>query len=788
MVFSNKIKQLKAYLLVFILVIVANGCTDAYESSEADSPLTFRVNIINSDQNATRATVDGEDAWGENTIDCVELLIFDASGSRILYQKHSDLKTNDTYTATVNQSKGNFILNDTYRIYAIANCPVGIDLNTEATTLNDLKSLTYVDEVIYKRDENKRFLMDGILEEIINDGSESSHLIDINLKRAAAKIQVNVSCPADYESSNNIKLYSTLEYGFFNFAKKTTLTGDVIPDSEWVLGQQNTFPQVPQFEAGLNKGKSFTVYSFASDWSSTGDSNNSVYAIINLPYTKVGTELRINNFFKIPINFSRLPQGETSEINRLKRNYFYEITAIVNKIGSEEAEEPIELDTEYKIGEWKVIDIDVAGGNDPIKSARYLVVNEKEINMNDITFYNGPKYSASDKIKISDVKITYNNNMGQLLEVTDTTTIFNLNVLMNTPQYNVGDTSKGYIRINKTSLPDELNNSESGNLEISSYHLDIITNEILSNSLLVKKIEFTVTLDDGASPTLYETITVTQYPAEYATNTQGWFSFKTPMSTSTSSSSNWGAFRQVNLGTNGIGAVTNMNQGYRGTTSSGIFTSRVVKEYNIQSGKSTISNYGNWGSNKYPTGSNFSHTNAHIYSVRISKQPSDNTSLGYIDNNKSWSDINTGINAGFISPFFMIASQLGAASTTSKASDAFDHCKQYVEVTYKKSTFSGSISSGVYKNTDSSNLLNDWVVYSDWRLPTEAELKIIASYQNDNGAVAVVLAGSHYWGITGNTSRVSIPNHTGSTAANGNAFVRCVRDVKPGDPNFNLKY
>ena len=71
MVFSNKIKQLKAYLLVFILLIVANGCTDVYESSEADSPLTFRVNIINSGQNATRATVDGEDAWGENTIDCV---------------------------------------------------------------------------------------------------------------------------------------------------------------------------------------------------------------------------------------------------------------------------------------------------------------------------------------------------------------------------------------------------------------------------------------------------------------------------------------------------------------------------------------------------------------------------------------------------------------------------------------------------------------------------------------------------------------------------------------------
>ena len=37
------------------------------------------------------------------------------------------------------------------------------------------------------------------------------------------------------------------------------------------------------------------------------------------------------------------------------------------------------------------------------------------------------------------------------------------------------------------------------------------------------------------------------------------------MSTSTSSSTtNWGAYRQVNLGTNGIGTVTSITTGYNG--------------------------------------------------------------------------------------------------------------------------------------------------------------------------------------------------------------------------------
>ena len=58
----------------------------------------------------------------------------------------------------------------------------------------------------------------------------------------------------------------------------------------------------------------------------------------------------------------------------------------------------------------------------------------------------------------------------------------------------------------------------------------------------------------------------------------------------------------------------------------------------------------------------------------------------------------------------MIASQLATVSVMPSSESAFEHCKNYVEVTFKSSTFSGSIKDGQYSNATSGNSLNDWVV------------------------------------------------------------------------------
>ena len=151
--------------------------------------------------------------------------------------------------------------------------------------------------------------------------------------------------------------------------------------------------------------------------------------------------------------------------------------------------------------------------------------------------------------------------------------------------------------------------------------------------------------------------------------------------------------------------------------------------------------------------------------------------MGYPVMTGNLTNDNTAANAITISPAFMIASQLGVTSSGVGRTTAYTHCQDYVEVTYRSPNFNGSISGGNYSGGSG---ISDWVVYSDWRLPTKSEVEIIAQYQDADGAVAEVLGGANYYALTGtSTDAVPVPGKTGSSK-----YIRCVRDVKPGDPNF----
>jgi hypothetical protein len=105
------------------------------------------------------------------------------------------------------------------------------------------------------------------------------------------------------------------------------------------------------------------------------------------------------------------------------------------------------------------------------------------------------------------------------------------------------------------------------------------------------------------------------------------------------------------------------------------------------------------------------------------------------------------------SPAFMIASQLGAVSTTDDPIVASTHCGTYMEV-----------------GTDGTR-------YVGWRLPTKQEIEVIIGYQDGtytSGITMVtVLGGQYYWALDGTTAYVS----TGSGGSTNTGFVRCVRDL-----------
>lgn len=146
-------------------------------------------------------------------------------------------------------------------------------------------------------------------------------------------------------------------------------------------------------------------------------------------------------------------------------------------------------------------------------------------------------------------------------------------------------------------------------------------------------------------------------------------------------------------------------------------------------------------------------TNNHMYVLQVTST-SDKYVLGrpVLDGNYQSQD-------KVVSPAFMIASQLGAVTTTDSGTTAATHCGTYMEV-----------------GTDGTR-------YVGWRLPTKQEIEVIIDYQNGaytSGVTMVeVLGGQYYWSLDGTSAYVS----TGSEGTATNAYVRCVRDLTLAEVN-----
>ena len=131
-------------------------------------------------------------------------------------------------------------------------------------------------------------------------------------------------------------------------------------------------------------------------------------------------------------------------------------------------------------------------------------------------------------------------------------------------------------------------------------------------------------------------------------------------------------------------------------------------------------------------------------------------------------------NSKLVSPSFVIASRLGAVlssysglsgmSNDKKRIVFADHCKNYVEVDDVNNDKKAPV-----------------VVYDNWRLPTEAELKIIMKIQgtkNTNAdAIDYLLNGRYYMSASGPIFNEKYDQSNSSTATNDNAAIRCVRDA-----------
>ena len=750
---------LKTVMLLPLLAACSSE-TDSFLSGTGTEGNAIVLQFSTGDTSLSRATVPSEEG-AEVAVEHLDVFIFEESGGKKHYERVTGC-TNKEGTVTLAAKREDFAADTGYWVYLIANSThATVDFDAIAD-LNSLKAMTQQDRDIFLTglgdisEAPQSFLMDGIAYAdaqepaaaapvVLYNGVKSDDTkLKVTLRRAAAKVIVHI------KKGEKVTFDQELEgaipgYYLRNMPYTTSLLAGVGGEADLrTPGLVNT-----DYFDWTAEQITVTAYAYAHEWADAS-LEKEVRLVVNIPmrYTDESrneTEY-VSSYYQIPI----------SEHKVLERNTCYQVTVTVNAPGALDPSEPEELtDIQYSVKDWKNINVDINGDERPI----FLYVNEEEMEMHNIAEDNTTlEFVSSSSVKAKITRVYYIDKFGQeqdLNEIPNTDNDYGISTGGWRPTWN----NRCTIKI----TPDEGIN---GKLDVYS---------TLPENNTIRYIDFDVTNADGIT----RKVTVAQYPLEYITNIQGWYSYRDDFGTlDTYNNPTETSYEKLNgLDMTDWESTSKITQRYCGSSWSNsewtytnnpsnntFFGSKVAIEKT--DGTSTIRYY-SWGEDTRTEGNWWNPTtyysyyvqngssitgldNARMYHVRITASSGDYT-IGKPRITDGKTDPGAD-NAQLVSPSFMIASQLGAVLAAENVNVAASHCEQYVEV---------------YKDPQNQKTIH----LKDWRLPTEAELKIIMKFQDTSDAMDVVLSGDRYWSASGLVVTDEDDRNPSDKA------IRCIRDA-----------
>lgn len=733
-------KQLLHYIVFCCLAaccFTACDHEDIFRQTETEGDgNSIILNLASGKLPLTRANVEANGA--EIAVSHLDVLIFNQDGTKVWHERVDGIKDGKD-KITLSAQRSTFDENESYWVYLIANSTADVSIfEDENFTLTSLNALKQEDKDIHMTGlasatgVPQTFLMDGVAYPkgeqepatvkmvVLNSGDKTNDTeLQTVLRRAAAKIVVNIKSGEHVQFDNGPQTYHA-GYYLRNMPYSTSVIKPAMMDKD------DAELMTPE----LNNGGYFkwtpsvitvTAYAYAHVWDNASTLEKEVRLIVNIPMNYLpdnATEWKFldNSYYQIPVSTKK----------ELNRNTCYEVNVTVDAPGGSNPSKPVLLkDISYSVRDWDEERINVGGDTD---RPAYLTLNEYEMEMHNMADDNTTlEFASSSEVTATIDRVYYIDKFGQEKELTQIT-----NGSADEWGENIGSDyrpnwkNRCIIKI----TPDE---NITGKIQV---HGDVPGNNA------VRYIIFTVENEEG----IKREVKVAQYPLEYITNIQGWYSYRSDFGGTT-----WENYRDPSQK-----RVSAYNYDSRNDTWSYsatrygndyIFTSKVAEEIETGSnrGKSSISYYyyNRWQTS-LSTNEIWNAGNARMYHVQITASSGDYT-LGQprITNGKTDPGED---NAELVSPSFMIASQLGAVFSISDEEMAASHCREYVEVA------------------------QDGTVYDDWRLPTRTELEIIMEFQyKENAAMDEVLAGPSYWSASG-----LVYNNKGSGTAK---TIRCIRDA-----------
>lgn len=707
---------------------------------------------------STKATV-GSLSY-EAHVDHLDILVFKMDGSLYWHERVSVTSSTGSHTLSVGtqyfaqkDASGNVESHPRYNVHVLANCTNEITFIEDSRTLimrsaggavKEYRTAGEIGSVIMQEPNlhlsglnltaaPSSFLMHSLAGSVYlsDDDPEKNIVIDAQLKRAAAKVIITIKEGERVEFTEGddfgaSDLFNESEGGMYyirNLPYKTTLFPQDRLTSEkdnllttvrtnnahfsWSPSSYLTDTEAMKDETSYCDQVTLVTYVYEHSWTNQGVFEYEPCAVVNLPLISLkdegGYDVHANSWYKIP-----LTKGTTFE-----RNNCYKVNVVINYAGATSLMEPIVVpDITYEVvnyrdqnNGWNTASVNVSQSDRP----KYLTISDTEVEMHNVTFNDEIRFTSSSEVTVSVAEIYYYDKFGVKKTVTNNNNI------------KVTASSGLYGTINVSSPLPENNTPRYIKVKVSNGEVED------------------------------RTFLVTQYPLEYITNIQGYYSYRSDFGGTTYEA--YESSRYVAVGSwNESGKNWKSYYNAGGSNTSYFFTSKVATQKT--DGTSTIQYY-KWSKsgNKYKISTtDVALTNGRMYNVKLTSSSGEYSlgvpkldSRGYTDNSVE--------NSKLVCPSFMIASQLGATYAPTSVEQAASHCSQYVE-TYKDN--SGKV-----------------IHLDDWRLPTEEEIKIIIKFQYaQNAAMDEVLSGRYYWSATG-----QVENTESSSASGSSSAVRCIRNA-----------
>ena len=676
------------------------------------------LNITSGKGTVSRAST-VEDNEVETRIRHLDVLVFEETGGKYVHNERVAVDKVGDGKITLAVKRSDFSKDKKYFVYLLANSTLDAGVFKDKT-LAEIKTLKQEDQRIHMtgnpdiQEAPDCFLMDGcayVKGETepqsptaipLTDGVEANNTeLNVVLRRAAAKIVVTIRQGEKVEFDRKL---GNEGYYLMNMAYITPLLGEVeVTDAEL---------RTPDLTAGsyfnwaTDNTITVTAYSYSNFWEDK-PLDRETCLVVNIPLREKNDESKEypNSYYKIPL----------SEAKRLDRNTYYDVTVTVNAPGAANMNKPLTLDDiSYDVRPWTEKVINVGGETDRPK---YLTVNTDSVEMINIADDNTTLHFASSADVTVDVdEVYYIDKFGQRQ------TVRNHGV---------------------TAVP---TGDLTGNIKL---HSPVPTNNT------IRYIKLTVW---NRTDNLSHEVIVAQYPLEYITNIQSWYSYRDDFKTGNNPPTTYEEGNSPYYVTASSYNERTKEWKYSDSYESGFWHSKVAVP--STNGKSNINYYYYYYYNLFEVrrGEKLAEQNgnARMYHIQLTSSSDEYTVGRPRMNSEGFTDAGAD-NAKLVSPSFMIASRLGfITSGTLKSKEMAErHCEKYVEV---------------YKDPKT----GEKVILDDWRLPTEAEIKIIIKFQGKDGedaeAIDYLLNANAYYSASGPVST----KENGSIDA---PSVRCIRDA-----------